>query len=278
MTSRGCYWGRCTFCGLGWRENYRSASPATIARHVDDLATRWGARYVQVFDSSLPPHGGRVLAEAIRDCGAPIRWCAGFKFATHLLDAGYARVLHDGGCRSAQMGFESANQDILDLMDKGFELADVPAILRNFHEAGISTELLWFIGFPGETREHVLRTVRFLKEHERLFEFAAFVGDWRLHPDTIVFARPQDFGVRITGSDNDASTYELERGLSTAETRELKRMFAPTNNRTLLCSGIYFPHLVENGRLRREFHQPFAVPPSALAFLTAGAGSSGARA
>lgn len=275
MTARGCYWGRCTFCSQGWRDNYRSASDETIAVLAHELATRWKARYVQVHDSTLPPHNARVLADCVRAEGVELFWSGGFKFAAHLKDPGYARALHAGGCRSAQMGVESANQDVLDRMDKGFELADVPPILRNFHDAGISTELLWFIGFPGETRDHVLRTVRFLKEHEHLFGLAAFVGDWRLHPDTIVFERPADFGVRITGAHGDAAEYELESGLTPEETRELKQLFAPTNNRTLLCTGAYFPHLVESGGRTKEFGKALDLSPQALARLTSAAAGSG---
>jgi radical SAM superfamily enzyme YgiQ (UPF0313 family) len=266
-TSRGCYWGKCTFCCIGWRENYRMASPEILRRNARLLARSYGARYVNVIDSTIPPASARHLAEVVRDEGLGLYWSAGFKSAKHLLDRDYVRRLGEGGCRSAQMRLESANQDILDLMEKGFELADVPRILDNFREADISTELLWFIGFPRETRADVRRTIEFLHAHRHRFGLSAFVGDYQLHPDTEVFARPRDFGVTIRGQENGYVRYDVDRGLTQEEVGTLKRLLAPTNNRTLMCNGSYLLHLVQSGLEDRGLARPLNVAPEAVELL-----------
>ncbi len=270
MLSRGCYWGRCTFCSIGWRENYRMLSSESIERHARQLAGL-GARYVQLQDSSIPPRGAHRLAQVVAEQGLGLHWDGGFKFSPNLLDQGYCRDLFAGGCRSLKLGLESMDQGVIDLMDKGFQVERVPAMLHNLRDAGISAELLWFIGFPTEELADVLETVRFLHGHRDLFGLTAFVGDYALHPDTEVFARPRDFGVTVTGQENGYCTYVVERGLQQAETLELKRILSSHNNRTLVCNGSHLPHLVESGIDLRGLARPPVLPEELLRHATRGA-------
>src|SRR5262249_52587498 len=153
-------WGKCTFCSIGWIKDYRSASPERIRELVRDLVHTYGARYVQVQDSSIPPRGARQLADAIATDGLELYWSGEMKFERHSLSREYCDALHRGGCRSLLMGFESASQAVLDSMQKGYRHDELPVMLRNIRGAGISAELSWFIGFPGDTSETVLETVR----------------------------------------------------------------------------------------------------------------------
>jgi len=265
MLSRGCYWGKCTFCSIGWRENYRMASEEKIRRDVADLARR-GVRYVQLQDSSVPPRGARLLAEIIREQGLQMFWVGGFKFTSQLLDREYCRALGEGGCRSLLMGFESANQDLLDAMDKGFELRHVPAMLRNLRDFGVSAELLWFVGFPGETRSDVLETVRFLYEHRESFGLTAFVGDYQLHPDTIVYDDPARFGLTVVGQDNGYCHYVSARGLQQQDLRLLRQVLSCHNNRTLVCNGSHLPHLAEHPLDLKGLERPATIPEEVVKF------------
>lgn len=268
MLSRGCYWGRCTFCSIGWRENYRMLSPASIERHARHLAAQ-GARYVQMQDSSVPPRGAHLLAETVRAGELGLFWEGGFKFSAQLLDPAWCGDLYAGGCRSLKLGLETMNQSVIDLMEKGFRIESVPAMLRNLREAGISAELLWFIGFPTETLHDVMETVRFLHERRDQFGLTAFVGDYSLHPDTEVFHRPADFGVTVLGQRSESCEYLVERGLQPHETHELKRILACHNNRTLVCNGSHLPHLVESGIDLTGLARP-PVVPAELAAHSAG--------
>lgn len=266
MTSRGCYWGKCTFCSIGWRENFRQASKEKIKNDVVDLARRYGARYIQLQDSSIPPRAARDLAHVIRDEKLDTFWVSGMKFEKMLLDPAYAQDLAAGGCKSLLLGFESATQRVLDLMDKGFRIDDVPAMLRNLRSAGISAELLWFVGFPSETRAEALKTIKYLYEKKDLFGLAAFVSMYQLHPDTIVYDRPADFGVTIKSVINAECDYVAEAGMQIDELRFLNQALSSTNNRTLVCNSSHLPHLVERGISLRGLERPLVCPPEVLEF------------
>jgi hypothetical protein len=247
MLSRGCYWGRCTFCQIGWRENYRQAAEDKIRTDIVDLVKRYGARYVQLQDSSIPPAAARALSQAIQDEGLDVTWVSGMKFESCHLDKSYCQHLADGGCRSLLMGFETANQRLLDLMDKGVRIDDVPTMLRNLRESGISSEMLWFTGFPSETRAESLHTMRFLEEHKHSYGLSAFVAEYQLHPDTIIYDRPADFDVTILAEENGSCHYTTTSGMQQDELEFLERAMAGSNNRTLVCNGSHLPHVAEKG-------------------------------
>jgi hypothetical protein len=260
MVSRGCCWGKCAFCSKGWRKSYRQASTAKLRSDLTALCARHDVRYLYVSDSSVPPSGARRLARVIREEGLPVHWVSAMRFERAFLDPAYCRELAAGGCRSLLIGFETANQRVLDAMHKGVKLPQVPAMLTNLREAGISAELLWFVGFPGETRADVLRTLEFLQEHRDDYGLAAFVGEYTLHPDTPVFDRPRDFGITLTGQENDSVSYVADAGLQMEDKAYLRERLAATENRNLACNGAHLPHLVESGLDLSGIEKPFEIP------------------
>jgi len=268
MLSRGCWWGKCTFCSFGWIKNYRMASPDRIRALATDLSQTYGARYLQLQDSSIPPRAARTLASAIHENDLGLYWSGEMKFERHFLERGYCEDLHRGGCRSLLMGFESSSQSIVDLMQKGYQQKDVPRMLGNLRESGISTELSWFIGFPTDTKSTVLSTVRWLEEHRHLFGLTAFVGDYQLHPDTEVYRDPSRFGVTVIDQDNGYCRYVVAKGISQEDLKALKSILALNNNRTLVCNSAHLPHLVESGLDLSGLERPMTLPKELIAATT----------
>lgn len=268
MLSRGCYWGRCTFCSIGWRENYRRGFEDEIRRDVRNLVRNHGARWVQIQDSSVPPRLASILAEIIRDERLEVTWTGGMKPESCFLEKKYCEDLYSGGCRSLLMGMESANQTILDRMDKGYAIDSLSLMLNNLRQSGISAEMLWFVGFPGETREQALNTVEWLYRHRDEFGLNAFVGEYLLHPDTIVYERPGDFGIIPDSIQNDTVHYRALVGMQPEELHRMEVMLGRMNNRTLVCNGSHLPHLAERGLDVSGIARASIVPPEFEAFCT----------
>lgn len=269
MLSRGCYWGRCTFCSIGWRENYRVLPPERIRDLARLIAAQPAARFVGMADSSVPPAAARQFSQVIRDERLGLVWEGGMKFAKPFLDADYVETLAAGGCRSLKLGFESASQRVLDLMDKGVQLAEIPRMLEQMRRVGISPELFWFIGFPTESRREALQTLEWLLEHRQLYDLTGFVGDYQLHPDTEVFDHPERYGVTVVDQDNGYCRYVLAVGLQQDELQVLKRLLACNNNRTLICNGSHLLHVAELGPASlRGLERPMQVPTEVRVLLS----------
>ncbi|HKH46533.1 MAG TPA: radical SAM protein, partial [Thermoanaerobaculia bacterium] len=68
------------------------------------------------------------------------------------------------GCVEAWLGAESGSQKILDAMDKGLRVEETVEATLRLRAAGIRA--CWFLqfGYPGETFEDILETVRLMRE------------------------------------------------------------------------------------------------------------------
>ena len=264
ITSRGCYWGRCAMCSIVRQDPFQMVSKAKLRSDVLAIAGA-GGRFLQFQDVSVPPKTARWLAEVVVEEGLDLHWAGWMKFESCFRDRGFCELLAAGGCRSLHMGYESNDQRLLDLMRKGYRHADLLLMLRNLREAGISTELLWFIGFPTQTRADVIDSARFLWQHREWFGLASFVGDFGLHPDCEVHRDPLTFGVTNVHPRDGRWHYDVSAGLSMNEAAQLKAVFAGDNNRTLTGNGIHLLHLVRNGLDLSRLARPMNIPAALLA-------------
>ena len=76
--TRGCYWGKCTFCHYGLAEvgtaSYRERSVETCVAHLASLSARYGTRHFYLSQDSVAPKTIVKLAGAMADAGLDLRW------------------------------------------------------------------------------------------------------------------------------------------------------------------------------------------------------------
>lgn len=196
--TRGCYWGKCTFCHYGLAEvgtaSYRERAVETIVAHLGALSARHGTRHFYLSQDSVAPKTIVKLAGALADAGLDLRWATDLK-PERYLTAERADTLRRGGAVACALGVESASPRILDLIDKGAPVAVVGEVIDRLASAGIAAEAMCFTGFPTETFDDALETLRFLDE--RRDHVAAFlVGEFDLTHGALVAQAPERFGIR----------------------------------------------------------------------------------
>ncbi|QNU66243.1 radical SAM protein [Ruminiclostridium herbifermentans] len=78
------------------------------------------------------------------------------------LDEEAVSLMKESGCQAVHLGFESGNQEMLNVMNKSAKIQDYirgHSLLKKYN---IMTTGLFFIGFPGETLSTVKDTVNFI--------------------------------------------------------------------------------------------------------------------
>jgi hypothetical protein len=151
--SRGCYWNKCTFCDYGLNED----SPTSPWRQdpaekvVDDLEKISRiARHVYLSVDVLAPATLLRVAEGLIRRGVDVRWGAELRLEKYWSPE-KCRVLRDSGCAALSVGFESANQRVLDLINKGVTVPRVLETLESMAEAGIPIQMMGFTGSSSST-------------------------------------------------------------------------------------------------------------------------------
>jgi len=225
----------------------------------------------------LSPKGVRKMAKAIVDEGIDIKWAAEFRLEkTYKPD--FCELLRKSGCVAGSMGLESANQRIIDLIDKGTDAKTLPATIHNFTASGIGVQLMGFTGFPTETSKEALDTLEFLDTHQEDWALAG-VGEFHLTAQAIVAKEPERFGVTlIRRRDVDVEVcppYTTETGeLDSEATEQLAKRKSEVGGQGMqdgllpyrpFLGGIDTPHtLLYFERFGPEFFRHFRMLSAAM--------------
>ncbi|SHI48261.1 B12-binding domain-containing radical SAM protein [Flavobacterium terrae] len=73
-------------------------------------------------------------------------------------------LLKEIGCFRIWIGAESGSQKIIDLMDRRVDVDLVKEMIQKTNSIGIETGTFIMLGYPGETKEDINQTIKYLKE------------------------------------------------------------------------------------------------------------------
>jgi radical SAM superfamily enzyme YgiQ (UPF0313 family) len=195
LSSRGCYWRRCTFCdhGYGYSGKYR---PRDVGLLYDDLRTLKSKHKTSFFtfqDEGVAPKLMGVLSDKIIENKLDISWLADARFEP-IFSFELSKKLADAGCKMLYFGLESANERILRCMDKGIIKDNVLKICEHCTGAGIWTHLFLIFGFPTETVGEAQETMDFILRNNKIIRSLSF-GSFQLTKHSRVYENPASFGV-----------------------------------------------------------------------------------
>ena len=72
--------------------------------------------------------------------------------------------MKEAGCIAVWFGVESGSQRVIDAMGKGFSLAQTMSAFKWAKEVGLMTIASTILGFPGETKETALKTIKLVEK------------------------------------------------------------------------------------------------------------------
>jgi radical SAM superfamily enzyme YgiQ (UPF0313 family) len=223
--ARGCYFGKCAFCNVGYGEAevFTQMKGAPLLEQMLHLTARHGSRRIFFVDEALPPRLVRELAPQLEALGTPIQWGGCMRFEK-VLDYDLLAQAHRGGLAMVLYGLESASQNVMDLMIKGTQLPTIDRVLRESHDAGVWNHTFFFFGFPGETIEDAQQTANFVWAHGDLINSAA-MGTFLLERYAPAHSAPKVFGITKVIENPEADLqfyfdYEVRSGVD-QDTAEL---------------------------------------------------------
>ena len=202
LATRGCYWGRCTFCdhGEGYLDKYRGKPATQAVKEIKALKEKYHVNYFLFPDESYPPALFKKIIRVLLEQNVKIEWTTPIRFEEALQDPELWEMAARAGCRALYFGMESANERVLNLMNKHVKKHVIENNLRESAKAGIWNHVMAIFGFPGETREEVGETREFLlenKENIHSVEMSNFVA-YRHSP---IVQNPERFGITIHKQD-----------------------------------------------------------------------------
>jgi anaerobic magnesium-protoporphyrin IX monomethyl ester cyclase len=162
--TRGCPF-HCNWCAKPiWGQRYAMRSPANVAEELALIKRTLRPDHIWFADDifGLRPQWvaefGREVAA--RDAAIPFMIQSRVDLMTDQAVAG----LKQAGCAEVWMGAESGSQQILDAMEKGTRVEQIAAARARLGAAGIKACFFIQFGYPGETLDDIMATVRLVRD------------------------------------------------------------------------------------------------------------------
>lgn len=220
--TRGCPF-PCTYCAGSTISGkpIRTRSIDNVLSEMQYLMENYGVREFNIADDNFTHNRAVVEAfcQGIIDRGWEIHWSGSTGIRLDSLDERLLDLMRRSGCYSFYVGIESGSQRILDLMKKRLNLEQIRTGVEMISKSGILVSGFFIIGYPGETREDILKTINFAKS---LPLFKAHFFHFTALPATEAYETLLREG-KISGPDDSMfmDVSYVPEGLSAKELKEL---------------------------------------------------------
>lgn len=162
MVGRDCPWSKCTFCS--WTTLYprfKTRSPDSLLDEIGYLIDEFGTK--EIFDDTGTFPGGNWLKTFCkgmieRGYHKEILFSCNMRF-DYMLDPAVPELMKKAGFRKVKSGLESASDETLSRIRKGYGVKEIVQGCQNAARAGIDVHLTVIVGYPWETKEDAQRTL-----------------------------------------------------------------------------------------------------------------------
>ena len=234
ITTRNCYWGKCTFCGHVLAKSGYALKP--VDKVIDLLKYykhQYGVSRFYFVDDSLVPKFLNDFASQILDGGLEFNFYGDCRADPYFTIERMKNLRH-AGCLALYVGVEAASDRVQSLIGKGQTNAAVSEFVLRAHEAGIGIKLNIFLGYPSETREEIADTFEMIQRLKTKADLVS-LGVFQLEKDVPMFNSPEKFNIKVIGPfDQDSELnltyrYVSESGVSQEQAQALRRSYWSTH-------------------------------------------------
>jgi anaerobic magnesium-protoporphyrin IX monomethyl ester cyclase len=166
LTSRGCVYD-CTFCSVPEisGKGFRRRSPQSLIEELKWARETHGATQFWIVDDvfNLNMKRCKEICRALIDADLAMQWYCPNGLRADRIDQELADLMFQSGCRSVNVGVESADPAVLAAVKKGETIEEIENGIRIFKQGGMSVTGFFIIGLPGDSIQAELRSVEFVK-------------------------------------------------------------------------------------------------------------------
>ena len=203
INSKGCYWGKCTFCSLAAKySRYSIKTPHRIIANIKELKKKVNTlKYISFQDDAIHPNYLDKLSDEIIKENLNIQYSIFGRFEKEFT-RDLLQKLYKSGLRSIYWGLESGSQKILNDMNKGINLENVARILKDANEIGIENMVGIIVNFPTETIKEYNETLEFLSKIKQYATISP--GRFAIMKNSTIAKNAEKYGIRTLGAEEFA--------------------------------------------------------------------------
>jgi len=208
----GCYHHKCTFCDtkLQYINEYKPLQADELIFQIEKVIEETGIRCFHFVDEAMPPALVKHFSLELIKRRISITWWGNIRFEK-LYSAGLCRLMKDAGCIAVTGGLESANNRILNLMEKRLSISTSIKTCSNFKQAGILTHGYLIYGFPSETIEECINSLEIIRQMFmcKILD-SAFYHRFSLTIHSPVYKNPRKYGISFVEKESAFAKNDIE--------------------------------------------------------------------
>ena len=176
-TSRGCVY-KCVYCTTPnmWGNRIRFHSAEYVVKEIEHLHKRYGAKVIYIQDDLFTVNFPRLrkIVELLKEKGLNKKIYFTFLGRSNNISEEFLEIIKDLKVDSINIGFETANQDVLTATkgaghEEGFHhitVEDHIKAIKLLNKHKIRFAGYFMIGFPMDTKETIMQTYNFIKKYK----------------------------------------------------------------------------------------------------------------
>lgn len=167
QSSRGCFWGKCSFCVVQFQEN-KVRIKHTIAEDIEFLKRTYNPDLIYLMDTTIP-YCIPEWKEQFEKVYTPFQ---GYIRAD--IDPIDLKFLIDHGLKSTAFGVENPDEDFRNEVLKGLKQSQLLTTVSMLQKHGIFYSPFFMLGVPGEppdTKERTMRLISAIRGNPMVWKF-----------------------------------------------------------------------------------------------------------
>lgn len=219
VSSRGCFWNKCSFCSLtcSYGNRYRERSMIKVIEDLKSLEELYHIDRISFNDEALTAKRITMFAKEKIKNNLSFKWSCLARLNNYY-NKEDLKLANNAGLYMMSVGLESGSQHVLDGMRKGLKIYEIPDVLKDIHNANIWVNAYYIIGFLNETHELFEEGLAFLKSNIKHIDSLCYTY-FRLEDNSYIYNNPSEYGISIQQKDADyfGPSYEFTSEIITDE-------------------------------------------------------------
>lgn len=229
LSSRNCY-SNCAFCTIPFasrNHEYTVFNYHDIYLKMKKLSNKYKTKYFSFCDEVFSLRRLIEFSIYLKNFSYNFLWLCESRM-DYILNVDECLSIREAGCKYIELGLESYNQRVIDMMKKNIDIENVDVIIDNMLAAGINLHLFNIFGFPSETIDELNKTKQFLldfmkksRELHHLYGCTIGYGTFGLEKGSDVYNNPEKYNLEVIDN-NDYSLsiehhYNVKKGVTEEE-------------------------------------------------------------
>lgn len=219
QTTRGCYWGKCTFCDIPYGKEYSVKNIDVLIDELKEYKKKFKISHFCIVDESIHPNYLEKMADKIIENKLEISYYCPARTEKEFTPELFKK-LRESGLKMIMWGIESGSERIMELMNKGVDTNERVSIVKSAAEADIWNHAFGFMDFPTETIKDAEDTINFLRNNSDIMHSCSF-GSFFLGKHSEVKLNPEKYGIKHISTVDEFATFldfeEDERNMNTIQ-------------------------------------------------------------